>query len=90
MHYAMETLLPFHHSTSLACAFKMVQSVVRNLHLTLADDFVDGFEVRIADLTSVFPAGLTAAASWDREVLYARGAAMAKEFKGKGAHLLLG
>lgn len=46
--------------------------------------------IRIADLASVFPAGLTIAASWDRELMYARGMEMASEFRGKGAQILLG
>lgn len=43
-----------------------------------------------ADLVSVFPSGLTAAASWDRQLLYNRGRALGEEFRGKGAHVLLG
>jgi len=50
----------------------------------------DEYAVRIADLASVFPAGLTAAASWDRDLMYARGAAMGMEFRTKGAHIMLG
>ncbi|KAL4797172.1 glycoside hydrolase superfamily [Aspergillus venezuelensis] len=46
--------------------------------------------IRVADYASVFSAGVTAAASWDREILYARGYAMGQEFKAKGAHVVLG
>lgn len=46
--------------------------------------------IRSADLSSTFPAGLTAAASWDKHLIYARGRAMASEFRGKGAHVLNG
>ena len=43
-----------------------------------------------ADLISVFPAGLTAAASWDRDLIYERANALANEFRDKGVHVLLG
>lgn len=43
-----------------------------------------------ADLVSVFPAGLTAAASWDEDLIYARAYALASEFREKGAQVLLG
>ncbi|KAF3403059.1 putative beta-glucosidase G [Talaromyces pinophilus] len=46
--------------------------------------------IRLADLASVFPAGVTVAATWDREMMYERGTALAEEFKGKGAHVALG
>ncbi|TDZ33215.1 putative beta-glucosidase G [Colletotrichum spinosum] len=43
-----------------------------------------------ADLISVFPAGLTAAASWDKELIYKRGKALGEEFRDKGVHVGLG
>ncbi|KAF2011308.1 glycoside hydrolase family 3 protein [Aaosphaeria arxii CBS 175.79] len=43
-----------------------------------------------ADLVSVFPSGITVAASWDRELIYQRGRALGEEFRGKGAHVILG
>ncbi|KAK2039204.1 glycosyl hydrolase family 3 N terminal domain-containing protein [Colletotrichum somersetense] len=43
-----------------------------------------------ADLVSVFPAGLTTAASWDRELIYLRGKALGEEFRDKGVHVGLG
>ncbi|RDW58265.1 putative beta-glucosidase G [Coleophoma crateriformis] len=46
--------------------------------------------VREADYVSVFPAGITTAASWDRLLMYARGVAIGAEFKGKGAHVATG
>lgn len=46
--------------------------------------------IRLADLASVFPAGVTTAATWDKELMYQRGSAMASEFRAKGAHVLLG
>lgn len=46
--------------------------------------------IRIADLASVFPAGVTVAASWDKELMYARGHALGSEFRDKGAHVMLG
>ena len=42
-----------------------------------------------ADLVSVFPSGLTAAATWDKEMIYRRGQAMGSEAKGKGAQVIL-
>ena len=46
--------------------------------------------IREADYASVFPAGLTVAASWDRDLAHVRGQDMAEEFVGKGAHVALG
>ncbi|GKT45189.1 putative beta-glucosidase G [Colletotrichum spaethianum] len=43
-----------------------------------------------ADLVSVFPAGLTTAASWDKELIYLRGKALGEEFRDKGVHVGLG
>lgn len=45
--------------------------------------------IRIADYASVFSAGVSAAATWDRAMLYERGYAMGQEFKAKGAHIAL-
>lgn len=46
--------------------------------------------IRVADYASVFPAGITVAASWDRELAYTRGRDLGVEFKAKGAHVILG
>lgn len=46
--------------------------------------------IREADYASVFPAGLTVAAAWDKNLAYVRGQDMATEFKGKGANVVLG
>lgn len=46
--------------------------------------------IRVASYASVFSAGVSAAASWDKDILYERGYAMGEEFKGKGAHVYLG
>ncbi|KAF9764196.1 hypothetical protein IL306_002870 [Fusarium sp. DS 682] len=46
--------------------------------------------LRLGDLVSVFPSGVTTAATWDRQLMALRGEAMAEEFKAKGAHVLLG
>ncbi|KAJ5660093.1 hypothetical protein N7507_006544 [Penicillium longicatenatum] len=40
--------------------------------------------------SSVFVSGVSAAASWDRKLLYERGNALAKEHKQKGSHVILG
>ncbi|KAK7415694.1 hypothetical protein QQX98_005729 [Neonectria punicea] len=45
--------------------------------------------IRVADYASVFSAGVSAASSWDKAVLYERGYAMGQEFKAKGAHIAL-
>ncbi|KAL3469791.1 glycosyl hydrolase family 3 N terminal domain-containing protein [Aspergillus californicus] len=45
--------------------------------------------IRVADYASVFPAGVTVASTWDRQILYERGFAMGQEFKAKGAHIAL-
>jgi beta-glucosidase len=46
--------------------------------------------IRVADYASVFSAGVTAASSWNRDILYERAYAMGEEFKAKGAHVYLG
>lgn len=46
--------------------------------------------IRVADYSSVFPAGVTIASSWDRNLIYERGFAMGQEFRAKGAQVLLG
>jgi beta-glucosidase len=46
--------------------------------------------VRDTDFNSVFPAGLTVAASFDRNVWWERGYAMGSEFRDKGADAQLG
>ncbi|KIV87904.1 hypothetical protein PV11_03420 [Exophiala sideris] len=46
--------------------------------------------IRQATYASVFPAGLTTAASWDRNLMYQRGFFMGTEFRNKGAHVALG
>lgn len=46
--------------------------------------------IRTADRASVFPAGVSIGASWDPELIYERGRALGKEFRGKGAHVVLG
>lgn len=38
------------------------------------------------DLTSVFPAGLTTAATWDADMMYRRAVALGEEFRAKGMH----
>ncbi|KAK8054257.1 beta-glucosidase G [Apiospora saccharicola] len=45
--------------------------------------------IRVADYASVFSAGVSAAASWDRKILYERGFALGEEFKAKGAQVAL-
>jgi hypothetical protein len=46
--------------------------------------------VRISDLATVFPAGLTAAAACDRSLIYQRGRAIGAELRGKSASVHLG
>ncbi|CAI7598569.1 unnamed protein product [Penicillium manginii] len=46
--------------------------------------------VQQGDYSSVFISSVSAAASWDRELLYNRAHAMAKEHKAKGSHVILG
>lgn len=45
--------------------------------------------VRQVEQASAFPAGINVAASWDKDLAYARGKAMGEEFKGKGANVAL-
>ncbi|KAH8732225.1 avenacinase [Phaeosphaeriaceae sp. PMI808] len=46
--------------------------------------------IRQAIYTSVFSAGISVAASWDKSLARQRGMYMAREFRGKGAHIVLG
>lgn len=46
--------------------------------------------IRGSDYNSAFPSGQTAAATWDRGLIYRRGFAIGKEAKGKGVDVLLG
>lgn len=46
--------------------------------------------VNRADLISIFPGAMSAGASWDRDILFRRGVAVAEEFKAKGGHVILG
>ena len=46
--------------------------------------------VRGTPFASAFPAGMTIAASFDKEIMRQRGEAMGAEFRGKGAHVQLG
>ncbi|KEP45069.1 glycoside hydrolase family 3 protein [Rhizoctonia solani 123E] len=45
--------------------------------------------VRPADFASQFPAQITVGATWDRELIYERAAALGAEFRGKGVHVAL-
>lgn len=46
--------------------------------------------VRFADLITAFPAAITAGTSFNKNLIAFRARAMAYEFKGKGAHVILG
>ncbi|CAI7609676.1 unnamed protein product [Penicillium bialowiezense] len=46
--------------------------------------------IRFANPVTAFPAGINAGATWDRDVFYARGAAMGQEAKELGVHVQLG
>ncbi|KAI1771552.1 glycoside hydrolase family 3 protein [Hypoxylon cercidicola] len=56
-------------------------------HLCLQDGPVG---VRYTDFNSVFPAGISAAATWSRSLLRRRGEAIGQEFGGKGVDVHLG
>ncbi|KAI1412712.1 glycoside hydrolase family 3 protein [Hypoxylon sp. FL1857] len=56
-------------------------------HLCLQDGPVG---VRYTDKNSVFPAGISAAATWSRSLLRKRGEALGQEFSGKGIDIHLG
>jgi beta-glucosidase len=44
----------------------------------------------VADYVSAFPAGMNVAATWSRDLAYARGQAMGEEHLGKGVDVQLG
>lgn len=46
--------------------------------------------LRQADFVSVFSAPVTVGATWNRTLMYERGLALGTEFRGKGAHIMLG
>ncbi|KAK4239642.1 hypothetical protein C8A03DRAFT_42720 [Achaetomium macrosporum] len=46
--------------------------------------------VASADNVTAFPAGITTGATWDKALMYARGVALGKEFRGKGTNVYLG
>lgn len=43
-----------------------------------------------SDGVSVFPSGITTAATWDKSLMCLRGVALGEEFRAKGAHVHLG
>lgn len=46
--------------------------------------------VSSADNVTAFPAGITTGATFDKALMYARGVAIGKEFRGKGINVYLG
>ncbi|TFY68115.1 hypothetical protein EVJ58_g1194 [Rhodofomes roseus] len=46
--------------------------------------------IRYTDFNTVFPAGISTAATWNRTAIRIRGQQMGEEFRGKGAHVQLG
>ncbi|KAL1873993.1 hypothetical protein VTK73DRAFT_644 [Phialemonium thermophilum] len=46
--------------------------------------------IRFADHATAFPAGITVGATWNRELMYARGKAHGNEARNKGINVLLG
>lgn len=46
--------------------------------------------VNRAEFITVFPSGITAAATWDRNLIYQRAHALGEEARGKGTKVLLG
>lgn len=46
--------------------------------------------VSSTDNVTAFPAGITTGATWDKSLMHARGAALGREFRGKGANIHLG
>ena len=53
--------------------------------------YMDGPQaVNRADGVSIFPSGVSAGATWDRNLIFRRGVALGEEFRIKGAHVMLG
>ncbi|KAF2192781.1 glycoside hydrolase family 3 protein [Zopfia rhizophila CBS 207.26] len=46
--------------------------------------------LRNTDHNTAFPAGITVGATWDKDLIYARGVALGEEFRGKGVNVHLG
>lgn len=46
--------------------------------------------IRATDNNTAFPAGITTGATWNKDLMYERGAAIGQEFRGKGANFYLG
>lgn len=45
--------------------------------------------IRFVDVNTVFPAGITTGATFNKDLMYQRALAMGQEAKGKGVHVLL-
>jgi hypothetical protein len=43
--------------------------------------------LRNSDHNTAFPAGITVGATWDKDLIYARGVAIGEEFRGKGVNV---
>lgn len=63
--------------------FDLVSFVSSNLLLR-------GLTWFVADYVSAFPSGINVAATWDRSLAFARGAAMGEEHRDKGVDVQLG
>ncbi|KAL9055576.1 MAG: hypothetical protein Q9162_003473 [Coniocarpon cinnabarinum] len=63
---------------------------VRDSSFATVPFFNVAYQALSADYNSVFPAGGTIAASWDRQLIYERGFDMGSEHKGKGVDVQLG
>lgn len=51
----------------------------------------EGCELTVlGELSSAFPAGINAAATWSRDLIHRRGVALGQEFRGKGIDIQLG
>lgn len=72
-----------------ACACKTRLSVSETVYFSVANS-LPGADGIPADYNSVFPAGVNVAATFDRGLAAARGAAMGAEHQAKGSDVQLG
>jgi len=72
------------------CLQDSVSNIVFQPIIPADTSFLQPLGVRKTDGVTAFPAGINAAATFDRKLMRARGAAMGHEFRGKGVHVYLG
>ena len=91
MHVAWATLVLLLASSSQVCLFTctlLISTVTQYARGPTGLCLHDGpLGIRFADRVSAFPAGITAASTWDHDLILARAEALGAEFRGKGVNV---